>query len=107
MLTKDSKTVLYNLYKEYRVNRSNGLSRSDSKDIGSSEQVQKSLFPDWSVSDVDDCMCELSRNGYLHTHHASDLIYESELTDEAIVVMENQKKETLLNIANFLAQFIP
>lgn len=107
MLTKDSKTVLYNLYKEYRVNRSNGLSRSDSKDIGSSEQVQESLFPDWSVSDVDDCMCEFSRNGYLRTHHASDLIYESELTDEAIVVMENQKKETLLNIANFLAQFIP
>ena len=107
MLTKDSKTVLYHLYKEYHVRRSNGSSRSDSKDFGSSQHVQELLFPDWSVSDVDDCMCELSRNGYLRTHHASNLIYESELTDEAIVVMENQKKETLLNVVNFLAQFIP
>lgn len=65
------------------------------------------IFPDWSVSDVDDCMCELGRNGYLDNHHASDFIYDSSLTDKAIVTMENQKKETLLNVVNFLAQFIP
>lgn len=107
MLTKDSKTVLYHLYKEYCVRRSNGISRSNAKEFHSSESVQKLLFPDWSVSDVDDCMYELGRNGYLSNHHASDLIYDSTLTDKAIVTMENQKKETLLNVVNFLAQFIP
>jgi hypothetical protein len=107
MLTKDSKTVLYHLYKEYCVRRSNGISRSNAKEFHSSESVQKLLFPDWSVSDVDDCMCELGRNGYLSNHHASDLIYDSTLTDKAIVTMENQKKETLLNVVNFLTQFIP
>ena len=107
MLTKESKTVLYHLYKEYCLRRSNGLSRSASKEFDSSESVQKLLFPDWSVSDVDDCMCELGRNGYLDNHHASDFIYDSSLTDKAIVTMENQKKETLLNVVNFLAQFIP
>ena len=107
MLTKDSKTVLYHLYKEYCLRRSNGLSRSASKEFDSSEPVQKLLFPDWSVSDVDDCMCELGRNGYLENHHSSDFIYDSSLTDKAIVTMENQKKETLLNVVNFLAQFIP
>ena len=107
MLTKDSKTFLYHLYKEYCLRRSNGLSRSASKEFDSSESVQKLLFPDWSVSDVDDCMCELGRNGYLDNHHASDFIYDSSLTDKAIVTMENQKKETLLNVVNFLAQFIP
>lgn len=107
MLTKESKTVLYHLFKEYRVRRSNGLSRKDSKSFGSSEHVQEALFPDWSVVDVDDCMCELSRNNYLDTFHASNFIYESSLTDEAIVELENMKKETLLNVVNFLTQFIP
>ena len=107
MLTKDSKTVLYHLYKEYCVRRSNGISRSNAKEFHSSESVQKLLFPDWSVSDVDDCMCELGRNGYLSNNRASDLIYDSTLTDKAIVTMENQKKETLLNVVNFLTQFIP
>ena len=75
MLTKESKTVLYHLYKEYCLRRTNGLSRNDSKELGSSESVQKLLFPDWSVSDVDDCMCELGQNGYLDNHHASNIIY--------------------------------
>lgn len=107
MLTKEPKTVLYHLYKEYCLRRTNGLSRNDSKELGSSESVQKLLFPDWSVSDVDDCMCELGQNGYLDNHHASNIIYCSSLTNKAIVTMENQKKETLLNVVNFLAQFIP
>lgn len=38
---------------------------------------------------------------------ASNFIYESSLTDEAIVELENMKKETLLNVVNFLTQFIP
>ena len=46
MLTKESKTVLYHLYKEYCLRRSNGLSRSASKEFDSSESVQKLLFPD-------------------------------------------------------------
>lgn len=41
MLTKDSKTVLYHLYKEYCVRRSNGFSRSNAKEFDSSESVQK------------------------------------------------------------------
>ena len=52
-------------------------------------------------------MCELGRNGYLENNHASGLIIEAKLTDKAIVTLENQKKETLINVVNFLAQFIP
>ena len=107
MLTKESKTVLYHLYKEYQVRRSNGVPRTDSKNFGSSESVHNLIFPDWLVSDIDDCMCELGRNGYLENNHASGLIIEAKLTDKAIVTLENQKKETLINVVNFLAQFIP
>ena len=101
MLTKESKTVLYHLYKEYRFRR------SASKSFGSSERVQASFFPDWTISDVDDCMRELKRNGFLHTMIASNLVYESELTDDAIAIMDNQKKDTFVNITNFLLKFIP
>ncbi len=107
MLTKESKTVLYHLYKEYRSRRKNGQSRSTSKSFGSSERVQASFFPDWTISDVDDCMRELKRNGFLHTMIASNLVYESELTDDAIAIMDNQKRDTFVNITNFLLKFIP
>ena len=107
MLTKESKTVLYHLYKEYRFRRKNGQSRSASKSFGSSERVQSSFFPDWTISDVDDCMRELKRKGFLHTMIASNLVYESELTDDAIAIMDNQKKDTFVNITNFLLKFIP
>jgi len=107
MLTKESKIVLYHIYKEYCVRRSNGISRSSAKNFDSSESVQQLLFPDWTVTDVNDCMCELAKIGYLHNSYSSGLIYDSELTDTAIVHMENLKKETLLNVANFVSQFIP
>lgn len=38
---------------------------------------------------------------------ASNLVYESELTDDAIAIMDNQKKDTFVNITNFLLKFIP
>ena len=96
MLTKDSKTVLYHLYKEYCLRRSNGLSRSASKEFDSSESVQKLLFPDWSVSDVDDCMCELGRNGYLDNHHASDFIYDSSLPIKPLSPWKTRKRKLFL-----------
>lgn len=52
-------------------------------------------------------MCELEENGYLETHCSSGIIYQSNLTNGAIARMENQAKETFLNVASFLAQFIP
>lgn len=64
MLTKEAKTVLYQLYKEYLVRRDGNVSRSRAKCFS-------------SASDV------------------------------AIVKMENQKKETLLTVADFISKFIP
>ena len=77
MLTKEAKTVLYQLYKEYLVRRDGNVSRSRAKCFSSAESIHASLFPDCSLSDV------------------------------AIVKMENQKKETLLTVADFISKFIP
>ena len=107
MLTKDAKTVLYELYKEYRIRRQNHISKSDAKDFISSRSIQENFFPDWSIDDVVDTLRELGRNGYLYNVYSGNTVYHCELTDYAISVMENQKKETFLTAVDFISKFIP
>lgn len=107
MLTKDAKTVLYNMYKEYLVRRDNGVPRSQAKNFGSAETIHSLLFPDWILEDVEDILRELGRNGFLHNYYADNTVYDCLISDSTIVKMENQKKETLLSLANFISKFIP
>ena len=107
MLTKDAKIVLYNMYKEYLIRRDNHIPRSKAKEFGSADNIQLSLFQDWSLEDVEDVLRELGRNGFLNNFYADNTVYDCSLSDEAIVKMENQKKETLLNVADFISKFIP
>lgn len=52
MLIKEAKTVFYHLYKEYCSRRKKGISRSNAKQFGSVETIQKSFFPNYSVKDT-------------------------------------------------------
>ena len=107
MLTKEAKTVLYHMYKEYLVRRDNQIPRSRSKEFGSAESIHALLFSDWSLEDVKDVLRELGRNGFLNNLYADDTVYNCALSDSAIVKMENQKKETLLTVVDFISKFIP
>lgn len=107
MLTKEAKTVLYHMYKEYLIRRDNQVPRSRAKEFGSAKSIHTLLFPDWSLEDVEDVLRELGRNGFLNNHHADNTIYSCSLSDSAIVKMESQKKETLLTVADFISKFIP
>lgn len=107
MLTKDAKTVLYHLYKEYLARRDNNISRSRAKHFSSAESIQTSLFPDWLLEDVEDVLRELGRNGFLDNNYADDTVYDCYLSDVAIVKMENQKMENFLTVADFISKFIP
>ena len=106
-MAKDTKQILYGLYKEYLRRRNDGASRMDSKSFDSAQTIQENFFPDISVSDVEDSLRELDNEGLVHNRYGSDKIYGFVFTDRAIEVMENQKKETLLSIANFVSKFIP
>ena len=107
MLTKDAKTVLYELYKEYIVRRHNHISKSNAKDFISSDSIQENFFPDCSIDDIVDALRELGQNGFLYNVYSGDTIYHCELTDYTISVMENQKKETFLTAVDFISKFIP
>lgn len=107
MLSKEAKTVLYHMYKEYLVRRDNHVPRSRAKEFDSAESIRSFLFPNWSLEDIEDVLRELGHNGFLNNFYAGGTIYTCELSDAAIVKMENQTKETLLSIADFISKFIP
>lgn len=107
MLTKEAKTVLYHMYKEYLVRRDNKVPRAQAKDFGSAESIHALFFPDWSLEDIEDVLRELDRNGFLNNLYADDTVYHCSISDSAIVKMENQKKDTLLSVVDFISKFIP
>ena len=107
MLSTDAKKMIFVLYGEYKNRRNHGISKNDSKEFQSPESIQESFFPLWSIDDVDSAMRELDKNGYLQVVYASGTINDCCITDEAIAKLENQPKETFLNIADFISKFIP
>lgn len=107
MLTKDSKTILYYLYKEYLARRKNNVSKIDAKSFGSASMIRDSMFPDWILEDVEESLRELGRNGFLNNLYADNTVCECLLTDSAIFTMENQKKNIFLSVADFVSKFIP
>lgn len=106
-MTKDAKTMLYHMYKEYLLRRDNLFSKSKAKDFDCAETIHETLFPDWYLEDVVETLRELGRNGFVKNLYADDTVYHCNLTDNAIAIMETQKKETLLNVLDFVSKFIP
>ena len=106
-LTKDADRLLVSLYRMYLEARKAGESRADSKHIGGSEVIQAKLMPHEARDDVDELCRELSRADYLSCVFADDTIYDSYLTDAAIIVLENRFKDGLLSVLDFLSKFLP
>ncbi len=107
MISKDAKEVLYQLYKEYLSRRKSGISKPQAVDFGSAESVLKALFPDWTSGNLFSALNELKQNGYLSNSYYDNKITRCELTNSAIVLMENQKKDTLKSVLDFVAKFVP
>ncbi|MCJ7848770.1 hypothetical protein MUB35_25960 [Blautia sp. NSJ-175] len=107
MLTNDDKTILYELYTEYRHRRSAGMSREKSCDFKSCESIHDNFFPDIPIDDVDFSLRALSRNGYVKCFYGSNEILECHLTNNAVAYMESLPKETFLTVIEFVSKFIP
>lgn len=107
MLTSDAKTMLYKFYTEYKTRRQNGVHKSQAKNFSNIEFVQENICPEWLLEDIVETIRELDHSGFLNVLYSNNIPYRCLLTDYAIVLMENQKKETLLSIADFISKFIP
>lgn len=106
-MTKDALKVLRRIYERYLERLRDGFSRSDARSLGSIDEIYTELFPDIKIDDLDDCLRELDREGFLNCDYGSDSIYDSELTTSAIELLENRTKNQILSIADFISKFIP
>lgn len=106
-LTKESKKILYVLYKEYEKRRKSGQSRSASRFFSSASDIQNNFFPSIPLIDIEDSLRELGRSGFLNNFYADNTIYICNLSDHAITTMEELPKDRLISITDFIAKFIP
>ena len=83
------------------------MARSDARSFGSSDSILTEIYEDMRIEDLDDCLRELHREGYMICDFGSDSIADSELTTKAIEELENKTKNQILSIADFLSKFIP
>lgn len=101
-LTKDSDYLLCSLYKNYLEKRSNGIPKSQASYAGSSEDMQSNFFPKWCLEDVDETCRELDRAGMLYCLYADNVVYESTLSDQAIIYMENRFENKVNRVLDYI-----
>lgn len=101
-LSKDADALICLIYKYYLNSRNNGSSKSKAKELGSSEDINNNIIPEWSFDDVDDTCRELNRNNLLNIAYSSNICYDVELTDKAIVYMENRFSNKVQNVLTYI-----
>lgn len=106
-LTKDSDRLICLMYKEYLQRRKAGVAKGKAKSLGSIDDICNTFLPKENHENILETCRELGRASMLRNRYASNIIYQSFLTDEAIIYMENRFKDGLKGVANFLSQFIP
>jgi len=107
VLSREANKVLSELYDVYKARLNNNISRSNAMYFKSSEDVQKDYLPDMNLEDLDECCRELHRNGYMNNLYAEDTVVEIQLTDNAIVLMENKLKNAIINTINIISKINP
>ncbi len=103
-LTNDADYLLCTLYKHYKEQRKNGVSKADAKFMGSSEHIFQTLLSEWTFEDVDETCRELDRADLLQCIYADNIVYLAILEDAAIIYMENRFKNGLSEILENLTR---
>lgn len=96
-LTKESRRVLKSIYDIYCDRRKNGSSKS------SAVRFESPMFGGPKIVGLDDAKQELSKAGFLDTFITGGF----ELTDDAIIFMENFTRDSILKWLEFGTNFIP
>jgi len=97
-LTKESRRVLRDIYRAYMERRRSGAGKSSAARFESPRFGGGNKFDNY-----DDAEEELCDAGYIKV----DITGEFDLTNKAIILMENFTKDTLIKWVEFGTQFIP
>lgn len=101
-LTRDADALLSVMYKEYLLRKKNGTPKLQAKIFGGAAYLQETLAPKLSVEDVAETCRELGRAEFLSNNYADDTVSICQLTDKAIIHMENRFKNGLDEVLSYL-----
>ena len=106
-LSKDNNLLICTLYKSYLQQVKDSSSKSISRQFGSSDELQETLFPTWSKDDVATACWELHSKGLLNCQAGDDIANYVYITEEGIIYMQNHKLNTIKEIADFIDKIKP
>lgn len=103
-ISNDADVLICLIYKYYLELRGTGISKSDAKSLGSSEDIHENIIPEWSFEDVDDTCRELHTKNLLSVIYGDDICYKVDLTDDGIVYMENRFGNKIKTVLDYLSK---
>lgn len=106
VLTNKTKMLLLKLYQLYQDRVADGMPRDKAINTGHLTVFKPLALPDYSDEDVIWFTRELARHGFLTICEASNTIYNSWLTTEAISRMQNRFKNGVKIAIDTLAKFM-
>ncbi|MDT6953537.1 MULTISPECIES: hypothetical protein [Companilactobacillus] len=89
-LTNDAKYLLSNMYKLYLERVNNGSTKKAANNFGNSYTIKEDVLSGENINDVDIYAKELSTKGFLITSTASDIVWTSSLSSDALAFMEHK-----------------
>ncbi len=101
-LTKQQQYIITNLYKIFKDRQKRGLSRSESKNFKSSDEVHKEFFDYLNKEDFIADTRTLRGKDYITGAFASNMVVEIAISDKTIIYMENRFKNNIKDIVKFL-----
>lgn len=102
-LTKDADKMLCIIYKMYLEKIKNGMSKTKSNSFEDDFYKEDNILSAWHRDDITTTFLELGRKGFLKIYIGGNF----NLTDQAIIYMENRFKDGFLAVADFISKFIP
>lgn len=106
-LSKNNDILICSLYKHYLKQVKNGVSKSDARWLGSSDEIQETFLTSWSKDDVATSCWELHSKGLLQCSPGDDIAYSTYLTENGIIYMETRFSDKLEKVVDYISKFIP
>lgn len=103
-LTKDADALICLLYKHYRQQLKNGVSKLQSKMLGSAAVIQSSIAPKWTVDDTNEVLRELHRAELIGCQYGDGIVTRCHLSTDGIIYMENRFKNSVDNVLDYLVK---
>ncbi len=103
-LTKDADYLLCLLYSKYKSRMQQGFTKAESRTFKNLSEIQSYVNYKWVCEDTFEICCELCRNNMIHCMFYDNTIFNLQLTDNAIIYMENRLSDKTFNLLQHISE---